>query len=144
MLHKASAKKKAAGPARPCRQRRRWRARPGKQYLARTLASVPRQIFCKYDPPVGGPAKPPTPLRCGGYSGRSPVPWAGPSSFSAPLNATSELSHEVGNAFNLLYEKPLGWLRQLIVLLPNLLVAAILLVITFVVAAAGAANWCTG
>ena len=41
---------------------------------------------------------------------------------------------EVGNAFNLLYEKLLGWLRQLIVLLPNLLVAAILLIITFVVA----------
>ena len=41
---------------------------------------------------------------------------------------------EVGEAFNLLYGKLLGWLRQLIVLLPNLVVAAILLVVTFVVA----------
>jgi len=42
--------------------------------------------------------------------------------------------NEVGSAFNLLYEKLLGWLRQLIVMLPNLVVAVILLVLTFVVA----------
>lgn len=41
---------------------------------------------------------------------------------------------EVGNSFNLLYEKLLSWLRQLIVMLPNLVVAAVLLVITFVAA----------
>ena len=42
--------------------------------------------------------------------------------------------NEIGSAFNLLYEKLLGWLRQLIILLPNLVAAVILLVLTFVVA----------
>lgn len=42
--------------------------------------------------------------------------------------------NEVGSAFNLLYEKLLGWLRQLVVMLSNLVVAVILLVLTFVVA----------
>ena len=42
--------------------------------------------------------------------------------------------NEATRAFDLLYDKLVGWLQQLIVMLPNLVIAAILLVLTFFVA----------
>ncbi|GAA4363612.1 hypothetical protein GCM10023185_32450 [Hymenobacter saemangeumensis] len=42
--------------------------------------------------------------------------------------------NEVERSFDLLYGKLLGWFRQLVVMLPNLVVAALLLVLTFVAA----------